>query len=64
MVFIALIVLIKVPLRLSESKELHASWVVELYNYRQEMIKNGWKALGVTQVIDDGVSNLPALDPL
>ena len=59
---------IEVPLRLSGLKALHASWVVELYDYLssdrgQEIIKNGWSAAGVTQAINGGADNLPTLDP-
>ena len=58
---------IEVPLRLSGLKALHASWVVELYDYLTnerglEIVKNGWKASRVTKAIEDGVNNLPALD--
>ena len=55
-------------MRRSGLKALHASWVVELYDYLssakgQEIIKNGWSAAGVTQAIEGRVSSLSSLDP-
>ena len=49
-------------------KPLHASWVVDLYNYLtttqgKVIIENGWKKSGVTEAIEGGYTKLQALDP-
>ena len=59
---------IEVPLRLSGLKPLHASWLVELYDYLtssrgKEIILNGWSRAGIAQAIRDRSSSLPSLDP-
>ena len=40
-------------------KPLHASWVVDLYNYLttikgKVVIENGWKKAGITEAIEGG----------
>ena len=48
-------------------KPLHASWVVDLYNYLTKtkgkvVIENGWKRVGITEAIEGGYSKLQPLD--
>ena len=47
---------IDIPLTLPLLKTLHASWVVDLYNYLattkdKVVIENGWKKAGITEAI-------------
>ena len=49
-------------------KPLHASWVVDLYNYLTKtkgkfVIENGWKRAEITEAIEGGYSKLQPLDP-
>ena len=49
-------------------KTLHASWVVDLYNYLattkgKVVIENGWKKAGITEAIEGGYSKLQHSDP-
>ena len=49
-------------------KPLHASWVVDLYNYLtttqgKVVIENGWKKSGVTEAIEGSYTKLQPLDP-
>ena len=58
----------EVELLLSKLKPLHVSPVIELYNHfastaGKEIIVNGWKAAGITDVINNGYSSLDPLDP-
>ena len=58
---------IDIPLTLSVLKPLHASWVVDLYNYLTKtkgkvVIENGWKRAGITEAIEGGYSKLQPLD--
>ena len=48
-------------------KPLHASWVVDLYNYLtttkgKVVIENDWKKSGITEAIEGGYSKLQPLD--
>lgn len=59
---------IKVPLKLSLIKPLHAGWVVEFYNFMtsdsgKKYIDSGWRAAGITDAIEMGKENLPPIDP-
>ena len=58
---------IEVKLNLTTLKPLHAAWIMEFYDlmtYDQgkSSIKNGWKASGITGVIESGLANLPSID--
>ena len=49
-------------------KPLHAAWVMEFYDLMtsdqgKSIIKNDWKAFGITGVIESGLANLPSIDP-
>ena len=56
---------IEIPFRLSALKPLHASWVVQSYDYLIEkgrgLILNGWNGAGITHAMEG--SNLHCLDP-
>ena len=59
---------IDIPVTLSVLKPLHASWVVDLYNYLtttkgKVIIENGWRKAGIAEVIEGGYSKLQPLDP-
>ena len=59
---------IDILLILSVLKPLHASWVVDLYNYLtttkgKVVIENGWKKPGITEAIEGGYSKLQPLYP-
>ena len=59
---------IEIKLQLSVLKPLHASWLVELFNYMtsekgRKVIENGWKAAGILEAIIKGTSGLEPLDP-
>ena len=48
-------------------KPLHASWVVDLYNFLttikgKVVIENGWKKAGITEAIEGGYSKIQLLD--
>ena len=54
---------------LSVLKPLHASWVIDMYNYLtttkgKVVIENGWKKAGITEAIEGGYSKLQPLYPL
>ena len=47
---------VKISLKLSDLKPLHASWIVELYHHlsnEAEMIINGFDSAGITEVVND-----------
>ena len=57
---------IKTPL--SVMKPLHATWLIELYNALtsekgKSVVVNGWKASGIYDAVEMGLSKLPSLDP-
>jgi len=59
---------VDVRLQLTMLKPLHAEWLTELYNHMtkpegKEVIINGWKAAGISQVIKNGAKQLECLDP-
>ena len=59
---------IEIKLKLSVLKPLHASWLVELFNYmtsdkRRQVIENGWKAAGIVETLKKGADGLEPLDP-
>ena len=59
---------IDIPLTLSLLKPLHASWVVDLYNYHTTTkdkiaIEDEWKKVDITEAIEGGYSKLQPLDP-
>ena len=59
---------IDIKMKLSVMKPLHASWIIELYNYMtsgagREVCINGWKRSGISDAIQKGVNDLPTLDP-
>lgn len=58
---------IEVKLQLTKLKPLNAEWLTDLYNNMtkpecKEVIMNGWKAAGILEAIEGGVSKL-CLDP-
>ena len=58
---------IDILLTLSMLKPVHASWVVDLYNYLtttkgKVVIENDWKKSGITEAIEGGYSKLQPLD--
>ena len=59
---------INIKLTLTVLKPLHASWLVDLYDYltsqkEAEIVSNGWRASGVTEAIVKGTNELESLDP-
>ena len=59
---------IDIPLKLSIIKPLHAKWVIEMYNEMtsaggREVCLKGWQVAGIKDAVDQGLSNLPVLDP-
>ena len=49
-------------------KPIHAGWLIEFYNHMTtdkgcDIIKNGWKTLGITDAVRLGLNNLPSVDP-
>ena len=51
---------IDIKMKLSVMKPLHASWIIELYNYMtpgagREVCINGWKRSGISDAIQKGV---------
>ena len=59
---------IDIQLRLSALKPLHASWMLEMYDYLtsakgKKIIIKGLEAAGITQAILGGSNSLPSLDP-
>jgi len=59
---------IEVKLSLTVLKPLHAAWIKEYYDHMtsengKPVIKNGWKASGITNAIEMGLSKLPSIDP-
>ena len=59
---------VQVKLNLTIFKPIHAGWLVEFYNHLAtnrscDIIKNGWKAAGITSAIRLGLNNLPSVDP-
>ena len=59
---------IKVELKLSILKPLHAKWITELYNYltsaeMKGIILDGWRRAGILDAVENGEKHLPPLDP-
>ena len=59
---------IEVKLNLTTLKPLHAAWIMEFYNLMvsdqgKSVIRNGWKASGITRIIESELANLPSIDP-
>lgn len=59
---------ITVPLLLTHLKPIHAQWMVDLYNDMtkesgKNVIKNAWKAAGITEALESGIEGLESLDP-
>ena len=59
---------IEIKLKLSVLKPLHASWLVELFNYMtsdkgRQVIENEWKAAGIVEALKKGAGGLEPLDP-
>lgn len=59
---------VKVDVKLSVIKPLHAKWLSEFYNYinspdGQEVIRNAWIRAGILDAIKMGSAQLPSLDP-
>lgn len=59
---------VKVDVKLTIVKPLHAIWLIEYYNKMsspegQEVVQNGWLRSGITDAIKLGSSKLPSLDP-
>ena len=58
---------IEIGLQLSKMKPIHAGWIVEFYNLMttskgKEIIDSGWKAAGIADAINLGLSKLPPID--
>ena len=49
-----------IRLQLTILKPLHASWILEFYNFMtergKEIISNGWKASGITKALELGAT--------
>ena len=59
---------VKVNVKLTIIKPLHAKWLSEFYNYinssdGQEITRNGWLRARITDAIKMGNSKLPSRDP-
>ena len=59
---------IEVKSNLTTLKPLHAASIMEFYDLMtsdqgKSVIKNGWKASGITGVTESGLANLPSIDP-
>ena len=59
---------IEIKLQLYVLKPLHASWLVDLFNYMtsdkgKEIIENGWKSAGIVEAVTNGTEGLEPLDP-
>ena len=59
---------IDVKMKLSTMKPLHASWLIQLYNFMtssagQDICINGWKRSGIYDAVRKGTNGLPNLDP-
>ena len=59
---------VKVDVKLTIMKPLHAKWLSEFYNYinssnGQEITRNSWLRAGITDAIKMGSSKLLSLDP-
>ena len=57
---------VQVKLNLTILKPIHAGWLVEFYNHMTtdkgcNIIKNGWKATGITDAIRLGLNDLPSV---
>ena len=53
---------IKVDVRISIVKPLHAKWIVKFYDYirsKPELVKNGWKKSGIVERLHEKIN----LDP-
>ena len=49
-------------------KPIHAQWMVDLYNDMtkesgKNVIKNAWKAAGITEALESDIEGLESLDP-
>ena len=58
---------IEVKSNLTTLKPLHAAWIMEFYDLMasdqgKPVIKNGWKASGITGVTESGLANLLSVD--
>ena len=58
---------IDVQMKLSVMKPLHASWLIELYNYKissagREMCMKRWEKSGIYNAAIKGINGLPSLD--
>ena len=59
---------IEVPLKLSNTKSLHAKWLIEMYNEMtsdkdRKVCLKGWEVSGIKAVVGQGLSKLSCLDP-
>lgn len=59
---------IRIKLKLSLLKPLHAAWIVDFYNEMtsvkgKEIIASGWRSAGITDAIRLGTKELPPIDP-
>ena len=59
---------IKISLKLSVVKPLHAKWLSEIYNHMtssegRDVCLNGWKVAGILDAAEKGLDGLPNLDP-
>ena len=59
---------IKIKLKVSVPKPLHASWLMEAYNHLtsaavRDIIANGWHSPEITKAVSEGIEGLENLDP-
>ena len=59
---------IEMKFHLTEIKPIHAKWITQFYDYMStedgsKVITNGWKKSGISDVVANGSSSLPSLDP-
>jgi len=59
---------IEVDLKLSIIKPLHAKWIMEVYNHMtseegRKVCLKGWQVSGIKDAVEQGLSDLPSLDP-
>ena len=59
---------VKISLKLSIVKPLHARWLIEMYNHMtssegRDVCLKGWKVAGILDAAEKGLEELPNLDP-
>ena len=59
---------IEIPLKLSIVKQLHAKWLIEMYNEMtsaagKQVCLKGWQVAGIKDAVTQSLSSLASLDP-